>query len=305
MNCKIVQDLLPSYIDHTCSKETKQIIEEHIEGCCECRDLLNSIKEIDKYDEKYIINEKKVFQKVKRKNRKNILIVCFICFLIILLFGTRLNCQLVKWRLENYVKIHYSDNYYITEFGYDDPESEGFGKDNAYYYAVFSLVDNEDSDQKFCVYTDGFFFKILDTYQIDIEERGKTLERIEKEYMEDVRTTLKKQMHELFIDCSVGYVIHSQEDNDAKKRLELDIKYDRSIDQRLPLDLTLTLYVQEKDLNNFIHYVQNVMNILNKNNFHPPYISLVLETEKGSYLVDIDNTQSLDEQELSLEIIDD
>ena len=44
MNCKIVQDLLPSYIDHTCSKETKQIVEEHIDGCCECRDLLNSIK---------------------------------------------------------------------------------------------------------------------------------------------------------------------------------------------------------------------------------------------------------------------
>lgn len=42
--CRIVEDLLPLYHDGVCSDESKQMVEEHLSQCEECRKLLNQIK---------------------------------------------------------------------------------------------------------------------------------------------------------------------------------------------------------------------------------------------------------------------
>ena len=34
--CKIIEDLLPMYIDQVCSNETKEIIENHLKQCDKC-----------------------------------------------------------------------------------------------------------------------------------------------------------------------------------------------------------------------------------------------------------------------------
>ncbi len=36
MNCNIIKDLLPSYIDEICSGDTAKAVEEHTEHCEEC-----------------------------------------------------------------------------------------------------------------------------------------------------------------------------------------------------------------------------------------------------------------------------
>lgn len=41
--CKIIEDLLPLYHDGVCSEESKQLVEEHLSQCEECRNLLNQI----------------------------------------------------------------------------------------------------------------------------------------------------------------------------------------------------------------------------------------------------------------------
>jgi len=41
--CKIIEDLLPLYHDGVCSDESKQMIEEHLSQCEECRNLLSRI----------------------------------------------------------------------------------------------------------------------------------------------------------------------------------------------------------------------------------------------------------------------
>lgn len=41
--CKIIEDLLPLYHDGVCSEESKQMIEEHLSQCKECRNLLCKI----------------------------------------------------------------------------------------------------------------------------------------------------------------------------------------------------------------------------------------------------------------------
>ena len=40
MDCNIVKDLIPLYIDGCCSKESKQLVEEHIQNCSQCKKLL-------------------------------------------------------------------------------------------------------------------------------------------------------------------------------------------------------------------------------------------------------------------------
>lgn len=41
--CKIIEDLLPLYHDGVCSEESRQMIEEHLAQCAQCRSLLSKI----------------------------------------------------------------------------------------------------------------------------------------------------------------------------------------------------------------------------------------------------------------------
>ncbi len=41
--CKIVQDLLPVYVENACSSESRAAVEEHLAGCSACRDILAGI----------------------------------------------------------------------------------------------------------------------------------------------------------------------------------------------------------------------------------------------------------------------
>lgn len=44
MNCNIVKDLIPLYIDGCCSEESKSVVEEHIKACDECKKLFEDMK---------------------------------------------------------------------------------------------------------------------------------------------------------------------------------------------------------------------------------------------------------------------
>lgn len=44
MNCDIVKDLIPLYIDGCCSEESKNAVEEHIRDCEDCKKLVEDMK---------------------------------------------------------------------------------------------------------------------------------------------------------------------------------------------------------------------------------------------------------------------
>ncbi len=44
MNCNIVKDLIPLYIDRCCSEESEKAVEEHIKNCDECKNLFEDMK---------------------------------------------------------------------------------------------------------------------------------------------------------------------------------------------------------------------------------------------------------------------
>ena len=43
--CNVVQDLLPLYHDGVCSEESKELVQEHIATCAQCKDYLHQLKE--------------------------------------------------------------------------------------------------------------------------------------------------------------------------------------------------------------------------------------------------------------------
>jgi len=44
MNCEIIKDLIPLYIDGCCSKESEKAVEEHLGDCSECKKLFEEMK---------------------------------------------------------------------------------------------------------------------------------------------------------------------------------------------------------------------------------------------------------------------
>lgn len=40
LDCKVIEDLLPLYHDNACSAESRALVEEHLEGCAHCSELL-------------------------------------------------------------------------------------------------------------------------------------------------------------------------------------------------------------------------------------------------------------------------
>lgn len=44
MHCDVIQDLIPSYLDGICSEKTKELVEEHLLECKQCRMFVESLK---------------------------------------------------------------------------------------------------------------------------------------------------------------------------------------------------------------------------------------------------------------------
>ncbi len=44
MNCNVIQDLLPSYVDDICSQDTRELVQGHVAECAQCREKLEKMK---------------------------------------------------------------------------------------------------------------------------------------------------------------------------------------------------------------------------------------------------------------------
>lgn len=85
MNCNIIKDLLPSYIDEICSEETAKAVEEHIEHCEKCQRYQKMMKQptnsIQMMTEEVTV-AKKPFKRINKKRRIQVLIAVVITFMI-------------------------------------------------------------------------------------------------------------------------------------------------------------------------------------------------------------------------------
>lgn len=88
MECGIIKDLLPSYIDGLTSDVSNHMIEEHLEKCAECREYLEEMEseltsgkytEINKVQAKVEI---RVFKKLRRRMFYAVIVTLFIVALL-------------------------------------------------------------------------------------------------------------------------------------------------------------------------------------------------------------------------------
>ncbi|MGM9951186.1 MAG: zf-HC2 domain-containing protein [Lysinibacillus sp.] len=70
MNCNIMKDLIPSYIDGICSEETTELVEDHIRHCKTCHDYLNMMQQQPVYVQEIPEKVEKAIKPFKKINRK-------------------------------------------------------------------------------------------------------------------------------------------------------------------------------------------------------------------------------------------
>ena len=115
--CKIVQDLLPSYVDKLTNEETNQYIEEHLKECKECKAILKNMKSNIEYKEQDDDRKKvKYFKKYKNKLTilKTIISIIIALWAVFVARNTIIVNQMAKRANETINR----ENYHITSYKY-------------------------------------------------------------------------------------------------------------------------------------------------------------------------------------------
>lgn len=155
-NCKIVQDLLPNYIENLTNEETNNFIEEHLRECPECQKVLENMqKEIKVNATKRDDREVKYIKKYNKKLKifKYALLIIILIYVIIV--GRR---AIIMYSLsEKATESQINDNYYVRLYSYQGDtltitESYNKGKD---YLTTLTKVVNGSNVQKITYYKKG------------------------------------------------------------------------------------------------------------------------------------------------------
>ncbi|WP_313162793.1 zf-HC2 domain-containing protein [Sedimentibacter sp.] len=111
INCNIIKDLLPLYIDNLTSNESNEIIEEHLNSCNECQIVYEQMNTpIEAEQEQNRENEIDYLKKVKTKTIKNYVFVFSIIAIIAVLTFVFLIGMRVKSDDVNIVANVYDEN---------------------------------------------------------------------------------------------------------------------------------------------------------------------------------------------------
>lgn len=75
ISCIVIRDLLPLYHDNVCSEESRELIEEHIKNCEDCKTELEKynmeIKRVNYIDKKSNIEEAEPINKIAKKWKRD------------------------------------------------------------------------------------------------------------------------------------------------------------------------------------------------------------------------------------------
>ena len=155
-NCKIVQDLLPNYIENLTNEETNRFIEEHLKECPECQKVLENMqKEIKVSTTKRDDREVKYIKKYNKKLKilKYALLIIILIYVIAVGRRTIIMSSLSGKATENQI----NDNYYVRLYSYRGDtltitESYNKGED---YLTTLTRVVNGSNIQKITYYKKG------------------------------------------------------------------------------------------------------------------------------------------------------
>lgn len=144
--CKIICDLLPSYIDGLTTEDTNQYIEQHLDNCKDCKEVFEEMRK--DFETDIIKKDTREVKYIKKYNMK-MRILKFILlgiFLIFLFSYARKAIILVSLnnKFNNYTS---SSNYYIKTINFTSVAEimttlENYKKDGKYIRKIKSLLES-------------------------------------------------------------------------------------------------------------------------------------------------------------------
>ena len=153
--CKVVQDLLPNYIENLTNEETNLFIEEHLKECSECKEIYENMKaQLSGEEEK--ANKKEV-NYLKKYNIK-LRIFMGIVLAIVLIFVVGFVRKLVVFKdLQNKLEPYKNaTNYFMKQTDYSEGQlyiTQKFQKDDKYMQSQHGLfAQKEFSGHNFRIY---------------------------------------------------------------------------------------------------------------------------------------------------------
>lgn len=205
--CKIVSDLLPSYVEDLVNEETRKYIEMHVENCAECKRNLENMKENKTKENQQNINDEKVeIRQIKRYKRKMTMIKVGISTLIVIIIS------MIGW-----FSIIYMPRYSMI-LSADEKIQEISQMDN-YKFTINQYYIDSNTQEKY-EYKDTFFYKD-GKYKEEIS--SKNLENINI-YFGDINSETVTYIYQ---DSNTmnKTTIHKDEDKLAIFDVFSDIKY--------------------------------------------------------------------------------
>lgn len=229
--CKIIEDLLPSYIDDLCSKESKELVEQHLSSCKHCRLLYEEMKQA--YVHECNIKEIKPFKKITRV--WNIIFgILVVIILILLLFAQPVQRLLAEALLYHHLNgIPDAERYTVTEISY------GKSRDTDKEWYVMYL-QGEGVDECFQIQWEPYH-RVEDFYD-DMKQEVYMAARLQERFqneMEILTNHLLPKEHHVVI----GGLYQDQTVAALKDRYDLNIEYDKMLFQEIPL--TFGLHVDQ------------------------------------------------------------
>lgn len=120
--CKLVQDLLPNYIEKLTSEESSKIIDEHLKECTECKKILENMqKDLGLKSKEQCKKETKYMKKYSNKLKIFRLFGLTLLVIILAFVVNTTRKYIILNDLYNKAKIYEikedADNYHITQIG--------------------------------------------------------------------------------------------------------------------------------------------------------------------------------------------
>lgn len=155
-DCKIVQDLLPNYIESLTNEETNKFIDEHLKECNECQKIFENMKKdfkvnTTKRDEREVKYIKKYSKKMKLL--KTILLFIVVIYVVVITRRTIIMTSLSGKANENQAY----DNYYARLYSYQGDTltiTESYNKGKDYLTTLTRMVKGNEI-QKITYYKKG------------------------------------------------------------------------------------------------------------------------------------------------------
>ena len=115
--CKIVQDLLPNYIEKLTNEETNKYIEEHLENCEECKKVLENMKKDMELNGKKA--DKKEVKYLKKFNNKMKILEAILIVIVLIIIAVIGRKAIIITSLYNKAKQYEnSTNFHETIYTY-------------------------------------------------------------------------------------------------------------------------------------------------------------------------------------------